>query len=76
MGAEIKDEIEIQPGETFGFDLSVGDGETILILKRMKDGSITVPLLSHHEPSMSDRDLKTLAARMCRQAEVGLRGAS
>lgn len=52
---------KVPAGETTAVSLSVEDGETLLVLKRAKDGRVSIPLITHPDPTWAEPELVRLA---------------
>lgn len=55
---------ELPPGEGVGLDLSVNDGESILVIKRLRDGSYFVPAFLHAE-NMTHAEARDAVMAFC-----------
>ena len=38
--------VELEPGSGLGLDMTINDGESIIVIKALKDGSIQIPMFA------------------------------
>lgn len=56
--------IMLEPGEGHGLDLTVNDGENILVIKRLKNGRIEIPMITCAKV-LPDKELRAEIVSMC-----------
>lgn len=69
-----ENEREIPPGEGVGIDLSIADGEEILILRRGADGAYSIPAYLTNKSRVADAEMRAAILVFCHGAVDWLRG--
>ena len=57
---------ELKPDDIQELALSVGDGETILVLKQLKSGKVIIPLLTY-DKELTPGEARRAVIAMCRR---------
>ncbi len=57
---------ELKPGDVQEFDVSVGAEETLLVLKQLKSGEVTCPLLTC-DKELTPGEARRAVIAMCRR---------
>jgi hypothetical protein len=58
---------ELGPGKSLQLDLSVKDGETVLIIRRAADGTLSFPMFTSSK-SLSEPGVLSEIIRICRDS--------